>query len=106
MDRTARDLLMSDKTQPASAAIFKEFGIYPPGTFVRLATGELGVAIVRGAAPNAPVVAVLVGKIGQALNDPVRRDTSLAANAITAVLAESQLKIRLQPEKLAVLTLT
>ncbi len=104
-DRAARDLLLSDKTQPASAAIFKEFGIYPPGTFVRLASGEMGVVIVRGATPNTPLVAALVGKTGQALVDPVRRDTTQAGNAITAVLSESHLKIRLQPEKLAVLTL-
>ena len=102
-DRAVRELFASDKTQPATAAIIKAFGVYPPGTLVRLASGEAGVVIKRGAQPNAPLVAMLVNKAGEALSEPVRRDCAQAAYAITAVMPEANLKVRLAPEKLVVL---
>jgi AraC-like DNA-binding protein len=96
-DRAARDFFISRKTLPAASAIIKEFGVFPPGTLVKLASGESGV-VVRRAQP-APIVAALVNKSGEMMN-PARRDGSKPEQAIVAVLAAGSLKVRLPPEKL------
>lgn len=97
-DRAARDFFVSRKSLPAAAAIVKEFGVFPPGTLVRLANGESGV-VVRRAQP-APVVVALVNKQGEPMMSPARRDATKPDQAITAVLDPNQLKVRLPPEKL------
>ena len=99
-DRAVRDFYLSRKTQPAAAAILKETGVFPPGTLVRLANGERGVVVRRGAVGNTPVVAALMNKLGEPLMNPVKRDTSLPGLAITAVLSLSDLKVRAVPAKL------
>ena len=40
---------MQDPGHPICAALVKEFGVYPPGCFVTLASGETGVVVKRGA---------------------------------------------------------
>ncbi|MBH9579622.1 HD-GYP domain-containing protein [Inhella proteolytica] len=97
-DRAARDFFVSRKTLPAASAIVKEFGVFPPGTLVRLANGESGV-VVRRAQP-APVVVALVNKQGEPMMTPTRRDAAKPDQAIAAVLDPSQMKVRLPPEKL------
>lgn len=99
-DRAMRDFYMSRKTLPAAAAILKETGVFPPGTLVRLANGERGVVVRRGAVGNTPVVAALMNKLGEPLMTPVKRDTSQPGLAISAVLAPSDLKLRMVPAKL------
>ena len=38
-------MFMQDPGHPMTAALVKEFGIYPPGCYVRLVSGENGVAL-------------------------------------------------------------
>lgn len=98
-----RDLFMSDKGHPMTAALVKEFGIFPPGCFVRLANGEVGVVVKRGRGANTPDVAVLASRSGEPLIEPVRRNTELKENAIVSVVNEQALRVRLSPAKLVVL---
>ena len=42
-DVAGRQMFMQDPGHPMTAALVKEFGIYPPGCHVRLASGELAV---------------------------------------------------------------
>jgi hypothetical protein len=40
-----RQLSREDKGGAISTAIIKEFGIYPPGDYVKLASGEQGLVV-------------------------------------------------------------
>lgn len=102
-NRAGRDLFMQDAKSPMALAVIKEFGIFPPGCFITLQSGEVGVVIKRGASANTPVVASLTGRSGDALLEPVRRHTDAREHAIVNVVAESSLRVRVSLEKLAVL---
>lgn len=67
--------LAHGKENPFAGLLLKEVGMYPPGTFVRLANGELGVVWKRNLEnSSAPVVAVLVSAKGLKHMEPVRRE--------------------------------
>jgi hypothetical protein len=57
------------------SALLKAVGLYPPGSFVELVSGELGIVIARGQRANLPYVAVLISASGSVLGEPVLRDT-------------------------------
>ena len=58
----AKSLYTGCAGHPLAAVLVKEFGLYPPGTLVKLASGETAVAVRRGATGNAPIVkAVITG---------------------------------------------
>lgn len=98
----ARAVFLDELGQPdeAGAALIKAVGLYPPGTLVRLANGEVGMVFKRGFSANEPLVAALLGKSGSPLSQPVPRDTRLASQAITASLAPAELKFRVNLEAL------
>lgn len=85
---------------PTGAALIKAVGLYPPGSLVHLANGELGVVMRRGHSANEPQVAALMGRSGSPLSEPVPRDTRLASQAIVASLAPHEFKLRLNTERL------
>lgn len=99
-DRAGREIFMRDPGNPITAALVKEFGVYPPGTYVSLASGETGVVVKRGPTVMAPLVAVLTNRHGEPMLEPVRRDTAVPAHAVTAVLPAKAVRVRLSPEKL------
>ena len=99
-DRAVRDFYLARKEEPAAAAILKSFGVYPPGTLLRLASGEIAVSLRRGSTPQTPVAAALMNRNGEPMMNPARRDTAQAANAVQAVLDAKVLRVRLNPEKL------
>ncbi|MCE4554117.1 hypothetical protein [Pelomonas cellulosilytica] len=98
----ARAVFLDELGQPdeAGAALIKTVGLYPPGSIVRLANGEVGIVFKRGYSANEPLVAALLGKSGSPLSNPVPRDTRLAAQAITASLAPAELKLRVNLDAL------
>ncbi len=87
-DIAGRQMFMQDPGHPMTAALVKEFGLYPPGCHVRLASGAVGVVVARGAAITTPVVACLTDARGAPLPEPVRVDTAEKAHAVLAVLGE------------------
>jgi HD-GYP domain-containing protein (c-di-GMP phosphodiesterase class II) len=99
-DRAARLQYQMGKGDPMTAALIKEFGLYPPGCAVRLKSGETGVVMRRGEGANTPMVAVLTDRCGDSLLTPARRDTSKAENAVVAVMPMSAMKVRIGLEKL------
>lgn len=99
-DQAARGLFLANQSDPFVSAIVKEFGIYPPGCYVTLASGETGIVIRRGQNANTPLVAALTGRLGDPLLEPVRRDTALREHAITGTLPEKALRVRVSQEKL------
>jgi HD-GYP domain-containing protein (c-di-GMP phosphodiesterase class II) len=102
-DQAGRDIFMQDPGHPICAALVKEFGIYPPGCFVTLASGETGVVVKRGSTVMTPIVAALTNAYGAALAHPIRRDTMLPLHAIVGVLKARQMRARLVPEQLVAL---
>ncbi len=85
-DRAGRLMFMQEPGHPMVAALVKEFGVYPPGCFVRLASGETGMVVQRGSTVVAPIVAVLGNRHGVALAQPERRDTAQKGSAVLSVL--------------------
>jgi hypothetical protein len=104
-DQAARQFFQSDPGNPMTAAIIKEFGIYPPGCAVKLKSGETGIVMRRGAMANAPIVAIVTDCNGDALLTPLKRDAAVAANAVAAVLPPKALKVRVRMEALVKATL-
>lgn len=87
----------------AGKAIIQATGIYPPGSFVRLASGELAVVLRHGAHAKAPRVASIVSKSGTPLGEPVLRDTRLRTHDVTGGVAPHEVKVRLNMERLLAL---
>ena len=104
-DKAGRMMFMQEPGHPMISALVKEFGVYPPGCFVRLMSGETGLVVKRGATVMAPIVAVIVSAYGASLPQPVRRDTSMRAYGVHSVLGSNASGVRVSPEMmLAVLT--
>jgi HD-GYP domain-containing protein (c-di-GMP phosphodiesterase class II) len=95
-----RELYREDKGGPLSTAVIKEFGIYPPGDFVRLASGELGIVVQRTGNARAPIVAAITDTAGRPVARTVRHDTGQAGFAIVANVADKAMLMRLPPERL------
>ena len=87
----------------AGAALVKALGIYPPGAWVKLTSGEIGVVIRRGASAATPRVAVLLNRSGMATGEPIPRDTAQATWKIVSPVAHKEVRVRLPLEKLLAL---
>jgi len=99
-DKAARLQFQASSGNVMTAALIKEFGLYPPGCAVRLKSGEVGVVMRRGGGVNTPIVAILLDRSGDPLMTPGRRDTSKDGFGIVAVIPSSSLKVRIGLEKL------
>lgn len=102
-NQAGRDLFLQDAKHPMAAAVVKEFGVYPPGCLVQLQCGEVGIVIKRGPNANAPMVAALTSRNGDALMEPAKRNTENPGYGIVGVVPESALRVRVSPEKLVIL---
>jgi HD-GYP domain-containing protein (c-di-GMP phosphodiesterase class II) len=98
----AKAAYLDERQQPdeAGAAIVKATGIYPPGSYVRLASGEIAVVMRRGSRANEPLVAGVIGRSGTPIAEPALRDTRLAQHAVTAGVAPGDVRLRLNLERL------
>lgn len=83
----AQEACLGPNGQPDAlgAALLKTLGLYPPGSYVKLANGELAVVKRRGAKANEPLVLSLTGRDGRALPVPVARHTARVEHAVKAV---------------------
>ncbi len=93
----ARDTCMDADGRPDTlgVAVLRKLGLYPPGSFVKLANGDLGVVVRRGAKAHMPIVAALRRQDGSLHFNPKRRDTSVMGHAIVHGVTTSQVKVRL-----------
>lgn len=100
--QVARELYLgADLTpDPLGALFIKNIGFYPPGSYVRLASGELAVVARRGAKANAPAVFAIVGRQGLPLGEPALRDTTDPAFEVKASLAPGDVKVVVSVAKL------
>lgn len=93
-------LYKDDQGGPLSTALIKEFGIYPPGDFVKLASGELGIVVQRTANARAPIVASITDTSAHPVAKTVRHDSGLAEFAIVESVSDKTMLKRLAPERL------
>jgi hypothetical protein len=82
LQRAARQLYADADGRWIVEALIKEFGLYPPGTYVRLANGDRGVVLRRGRRVNTPLAVALANRRGERLARRVYRDTSDTRYAI------------------------
>ncbi len=92
--KAARDLFTNSGGDPLAGLIIKEFGIYPPGAYVKLASDEVAIVTQRGVTANAPVVMAITNKNGDPLSLPSRRDTAAATLKIVATVDENLIRVR------------
>jgi hypothetical protein len=84
-------------------ALLKAVGLYPPGSFVELVSGELGIVVARGRRANLPYVASLVSAAGNPLGEPALRDTIDRRHAVRAAVAPGQVRVRPPHDRLMAL---
>jgi HD-GYP domain-containing protein (c-di-GMP phosphodiesterase class II) len=100
VQQALRELFKEDQGGQAAAAIVKEFGLYPPGDFVKLKSGEHAVVVRRSATANAPTAASITDRTGMPMVNTIMRDTSKPEYAIVSALADKSQVLRMQPERL------
>lgn len=84
----------------AGAAIVKTLGIYPPGTFVRLASQEVGMVLKRGTTATTPRIAVLLNRNDMPIGEMISRDTALPAWKITSAVAQHDMRVAISLKRL------
>jgi HD-GYP domain-containing protein (c-di-GMP phosphodiesterase class II) len=98
--QAAKTLYTGSNGHAFAALLVKELGMFPPGTLVKLASGEIAVVVRRGSTGNTPIVSAVMNRQGDALGSPVRRDTASAEHAIAGLVAAQQLRVQLTPNTL------
>ena len=93
------------KVDEAGAALIKAVGIYPPGTFVKLATQEIAAVINRSANSSTPRVGVIVNRSGIPTVEPIVRDTSLKENRVLGGVPFQDIRVKIQLDRMLALTL-
>jgi HD-GYP domain len=82
-------------------AIFaKQVGMYPPGTYVRLQSGETAVVIRRGERVNFPLTVAIADPIGVPLSPPQVRDTQLPGLGIKRYVDPEEVRVRIDLRRL------
>lgn len=85
---------------PFIAVLIKEVGIYPPGSFVKLANGEMALVYKRSSGAHTPIVLSLTNSKGTPEPKPIRRDTAREEFAIKSVIPRDQINLRINPERI------
>jgi HD-GYP domain-containing protein (c-di-GMP phosphodiesterase class II) len=83
-----------------SHIFIKELGIYPPGSFVRLANGEIAVVTHCGSKANCPIVCSIIRSSGQPYLNPKYRDCSEPEFTIKDMIASRDLKTCINRHKI------
>ncbi|MFY9513239.1 MAG: HD domain-containing phosphohydrolase [Rubrivivax sp.] len=99
--QAGRELFQMGGDSPLAAALIKSFGIFPPGSVVKLASGELGVVARNGEKAYHPVVATLTNGAGEPRLTPLMRDSARSEHAVVALLSAQAMPMRLTDERIA-----
>ncbi len=101
----ARQACLGPNGQPdeVGSALLRSVGLYPPGSFVELASGEIGIVVSRGRRANLPLVAALISANGNVYAEPMLRDTLEQRHAVKAAVLPERVKVRFVHEKVLAL---
>ena len=86
------------------AALVKMFGLYPPGSFVKLENNELAVVFRPDPENNSLAVAAVTTAVGTPTMQPVRRDTHRKGFAVAGTVAYDKISMGYDLGKLWVTT--
>lgn len=89
----AREIYKQGAGDAFAALLIKEFGIYPPGVYVELQTGECAIVTHRGKIANEPIVASYTNALKEPILQPIRRDTSNSKYAIVNTIFADRVKV-------------
>ena len=97
----ARDACLDASGLPdeTGTILLRVLGLYPPGSFVRLANGEIGIVIRRGAKAHTPQVACVRAVDGSLVATPTLRETANTDHAIKRSLSANDVRMRLAHAK-------
>ena len=98
----ARELFLKAEgaRNPYAAAIIKEMGIFPPGSFVKLANGDTAVVLRPGERADTPLVHSLISGDGWVFPESLARDTARPEFKIVAAVPRGNVLMRLDPRQL------
>ncbi|MDE2077876.1 MAG: hypothetical protein KGI91_12515 [Burkholderiales bacterium] len=98
----ARELYLAagGANNPYTAAIIKEMGIFPPGSFVKLANGDTAIVLRRGDSANTPQVQSLISADGWVFPDPHFRDTGKPEYKVVTTVPRSNVMLHLDRKRL------
>ncbi len=98
--QAARELFLQSRNDRFAGTLIKELGIYPPGCFVLLASGETAVVTHVGETARTPKVAVVINRAGEALMQPLRRDSALPQYAIQKTVPDRLVRVAVSADVL------
>lgn len=98
--QAGRELHQMAAASPLAAALIKAFGIFPPGSLVKLASGELGLVVRNGEKAYHPLVATLTNAAGEPRLTPLVRDSARGEHAVVALLSAQAIPVRLSDERI------
>lgn len=88
------------KPDAAGSLVIKALGVYPAGSYVQLASGELAVVLRRGAAASSPLVAAVSDGQGNPYVQPSPRFTDTKATAVLRGVPPKEVRVRVAVERL------
>lgn len=93
-------LEMRDHSGELGAIFAKQMGMYPPGSYVRLQSGETAVVVRRGTRVNCPLAVAVADPIGVPLSPPQVRDTQSPGLAIKRYMDPEEVRVRIDLARL------
>lgn len=84
-------------------ALLRAVGLFPPGSFVELVSGEIGIVVARGRRANLPQVAALLSHSGNLIAEPLLRDTMDRRYAAKCAVAPNRVRVIPPHERLLAL---
>ncbi|MBO9685676.1 MAG: hypothetical protein J7598_03610 [Mitsuaria chitosanitabida] len=98
----ARDTFLTDSGAPdeIGAGLLRVIGLYPPGSWVSLANGDIGIVIRRGCKAHLPIVASVRRSDGGLYHNPQCRDTADSRFAIVRGLRGGDARVTVEPHKM------
>ena len=94
-----RQLFQQSAGDELAMAMIRTVGVHPPGSLVRLHSGEVGVVIRRAVTGPHPLVATLSDKNGKPVGETHRRDSAQAGFAIEGAPENAAAFPRIPPER-------
>jgi HD-GYP domain-containing protein (c-di-GMP phosphodiesterase class II) len=99
--QAGRELHQMADASPLANALIKAFGVFPPGSLVKLASGEMGLVVRNGSKAHHPIVAALTNTAGEPRVTPMVRDSSVNGHAVVALLPPHAMPMRLSEERIS-----
>jgi HD-GYP domain-containing protein (c-di-GMP phosphodiesterase class II) len=94
-----RQLFQQNPGDPLSMAVIKTLGVHPPGSLVKLRSGEIAVTIRRPPVGTHPLVATLSDRNGKPSGETHRRNTAEPDYDVEAPVTSSKEFARIMPER-------